>query len=318
MNFDVNQQLLIKYYESKDIKIRNKIVEKNLGLVYSVAQKVQKSCSVPLEDLVQIGCLGLIQAIERYNPEKSKKLSSFAVPFINGYMLMFLRDKDRLVKIPRNIQDIYQKIMRNAKKKGITYEQSARDLTISELTAKEAAIAHDKIHIELPEISYFDNSTIDELEIILAKIPSKHAQILRLIYIEDYKIQDIKSLLNLSVYQIKQLESEGIELLKNVVNDIVVCPSCLSKNVVKNGKRGNRQQYLCKSCQSQFVENPLQIGRPSYDDNVKITVLNALSNGRSFAWCKLYLGVCQSTAYNWLKQYKVVNGKLHKNSMMDS
>lgn len=312
MDYELNQQLLIKYFKNRDVTLRNKIIEQNMGLVYSVASKMKKTCSTPLEDLIQIGSMGLIQAIERYNPDKSKKLSSFALPFINGHILMFLRDKDKIIKVPRTIQETYQKIRRYARKNGLSYDIAAKALNISPEEAKEANTAQNKTYLELPEISYHENSSIQELEIILDKIPDMYAQVIRLIHIDDYKIQEIKKMLGLSAYQIKQIEKQGIELLKNIVNNILFCPSCFSTNIVKNGKKKQKQQYLCKNCKYQFTDNPNSVGRPGYNTELKISVIKALNEGKSFAWCKTYLHVCKSTAYNWLQQYTVVDNKLVK------
>ncbi|MFM6725919.1 MAG: sigma factor [Dolichospermum sp.] len=91
--YDDNLPLLLNYHETKDIKIRNRIVINNMGLVYEVAHKMAYCCDLPLDDLIQIGSTGLIRAIERFDPEKKCKLSSIAVLFINGAILQFIRDK---------------------------------------------------------------------------------------------------------------------------------------------------------------------------------------------------------------------------------
>ena len=101
-------ELLIAYYRNPSIKVRNQLVRLNIGLVRKIAYQVSHQCSEPYEDLEQIGCLGLIRAIERFNPSQSNAFSSFAVPFIRGEMLHFLRDKGSLVKIPRRLQELQQ------------------------------------------------------------------------------------------------------------------------------------------------------------------------------------------------------------------
>ncbi|TEX47511.1 MAG: hypothetical protein B7C55_13735, partial [Actinomycetales bacterium mxb001] len=97
---------------------------------------------------------------------------------------MFLRDKDKIIKVPRTIQETYQKIKRYARKNGISYDIAAKALDISLEEAKEANTAQKKTYLELPEISYYDNSSIQELEIILDKIPDMYAQVIRLIHID--------------------------------------------------------------------------------------------------------------------------------------
>ncbi len=101
-------ELLIAYYRNPSIAIRNQLVKLNIGLVRKIAHRVSRQCAEPYEDLEQIGCLGLIRAIERFNPHQGCAFSSFAVPYIRGEMLHFLRDSASMVKIPRRWQDLRQ------------------------------------------------------------------------------------------------------------------------------------------------------------------------------------------------------------------
>lgn len=100
-------ELLNLYHQNPTIKLRNQLVELHKGLVRKMAHKFSHQCSEPYEDLVQIGYLGLIRAIERFDPNQGYAFSSFAVPYIRGEMLHFLRDRSTLVKIPRRWQELY-------------------------------------------------------------------------------------------------------------------------------------------------------------------------------------------------------------------
>ncbi|MCD8486719.1 MAG: RNA polymerase sigma factor SigF [Desertifilum sp.] len=99
-------ELLIAYYQTPTVEIRNQLVQMNIGLVRKIAHRVSRQCTEPYEDLEQIGCLGLIRAIERFNPSQGCAFSSFAVPYIRGEMLHYLRDRSGVVKIPRRWQDL--------------------------------------------------------------------------------------------------------------------------------------------------------------------------------------------------------------------
>jgi RNA polymerase sigma-B factor len=72
-----------------------------------MAHKFSHQCNEPYEDLEQIGYFGLIRAIERFDPSQGYAFSSFAVPYIRGEMLHFLRDRSTLLKIPRRWQELY-------------------------------------------------------------------------------------------------------------------------------------------------------------------------------------------------------------------
>ncbi len=99
-------EMLISYKQNPSIQLRNKLVRLNTGLVRKIAHRVSRQCAEPYEDLEQIGYLGLIRAIERFDPGQGCAFSSFAVPYIRGEMLHFLRDRSTTVKIPRRWQDL--------------------------------------------------------------------------------------------------------------------------------------------------------------------------------------------------------------------
>jgi RNA polymerase sigma-B factor len=99
-------ELLVSYYNRPSIRVRNQLVQLNMGLVRKVAHRIAHQCPEPYEDLEQIGCLGLIAAIERFDPTQGCAFSSFAVPYIRGEMLHFLRDRANTVKVPRRWQQL--------------------------------------------------------------------------------------------------------------------------------------------------------------------------------------------------------------------
>ncbi len=99
-------ELLISYHQNRSVEIRNQLVRLNAGLVRKIAHRVSHQCPEPYEDLEQIGYLGLIRAIERFDPTQGCAFSSFAVPYIRGEMLHFLRDKGSAVRIPRRWQEL--------------------------------------------------------------------------------------------------------------------------------------------------------------------------------------------------------------------
>jgi RNA polymerase sigma-B factor len=102
----ISMSLLIAYHENPRVSVRNKLVLLNAGLVRQVAHRISRQCVETYQDLEQIGYLGLIRAIERFNPHQGCAFSSFAVPYIRGEILHFLRDRSCVVKIPRRWQEL--------------------------------------------------------------------------------------------------------------------------------------------------------------------------------------------------------------------
>ncbi|GAB4213186.1 MAG: RNA polymerase sigma factor SigF [Synechococcales cyanobacterium] len=93
--------LLRQYHLQPSPALRNRLVELNLGLVRKEAHHWRHQCQESYEDLVQIGCLGLIQAIERFDLTRGLAFSSFAMPYIRGEIQHYLRDKSPAMRIPR-------------------------------------------------------------------------------------------------------------------------------------------------------------------------------------------------------------------------
>jgi RNA polymerase sigma-B factor len=100
--------LLVQYYQHPTIEMRNQLVRIHTGLVRKIAHRFRRQCNEPFEDLQQLGFMGLIRAIERFNPEYGCTFSSFAVPYIRGEILHFLRDRSNMLKIPRRWQELYK------------------------------------------------------------------------------------------------------------------------------------------------------------------------------------------------------------------
>ncbi|MGL5083716.1 MAG: RNA polymerase sigma factor SigF [Microcoleaceae cyanobacterium] len=94
-------ELLRQFQYSPSQPLRNQIVQLNLGLVRKEVHRWVNRCGESYDDLLQVGCLGLIRAIERFNVSKGHAFSSFAVPYIRGEIQHYLRDKSPAVRLPR-------------------------------------------------------------------------------------------------------------------------------------------------------------------------------------------------------------------------
>ncbi|MBE9055484.1 RNA polymerase sigma factor SigF [Sphaerospermopsis sp. LEGE 08334] len=133
-------ELLHLYHQNPSIKLRNQLVEIHKGLVRKMAYKFTHQCHEPYEDLEQIGYLGLIRAIERFDPSQGYAFSSFAVPYIRGEILHFLRDRSTLVKIPRRWQELYNQGQLLCKELTLSLGRPVKDTEIAE-----------KLHISVQE-----------------------------------------------------------------------------------------------------------------------------------------------------------------------
>lgn len=100
--------LLQVYLQTPSPETRNRLVKMNLGLVKKEAHRWLNYSTETYDDLVQVGSIGLIRAIERFDISKGHAFSSFAMPYIRGEIQHYLRDKSPQLRIPRRWQILYK------------------------------------------------------------------------------------------------------------------------------------------------------------------------------------------------------------------
>jgi RNA polymerase sigma-B factor len=94
------------------VRRRNAVVEANLPLARAVVARFSPRPPLPYEDLMQVASLGLIRAVEAFDPSRAVSFSSFAVPYIRGALLHELRDRQPMVRIPRPLWELRQQAAR--------------------------------------------------------------------------------------------------------------------------------------------------------------------------------------------------------------
>ena len=95
-----SQLLLNAWYERKDFDARRRLIEAHLPLVRALANRFVRN-GEQLEDLVQVGSVGLIKAVDRYDPRRGSSLTAYAVPTIVGELRRHLRDGTQPLRVPR-------------------------------------------------------------------------------------------------------------------------------------------------------------------------------------------------------------------------
>jgi RNA polymerase sigma-B factor len=105
------RRLLREYATTRDPAIRDRLVQLNGDLVHFIARRFANR-GEPLEDIEQVGFLGLIQAIERFDPSLENEFSTFATPTIMGEIRRYFRDKSWAVRVPRRLQENYLRVVR--------------------------------------------------------------------------------------------------------------------------------------------------------------------------------------------------------------
>lgn len=104
-----DKELFVQYQQDKKIEIRNELIARNLYIVEILSKKFLNK-GIEYEDIYQVASLGLIYAIERFDPDKGFEFSSFATPTIIGEIKKYFRDKGWSIRVPRRIQELSKKV----------------------------------------------------------------------------------------------------------------------------------------------------------------------------------------------------------------
>ncbi|MDP9246849.1 MAG: SigB/SigF/SigG family RNA polymerase sigma factor, partial [Candidatus Dormibacteraeota bacterium] len=132
-----------QYQETSDPEKRERIREQLVagyeGLVHFLARRFQNR-GEPIEDVVQVGYLGLIKAIDRFDPKLGNEFTTFATPTILGEIKRYFRDKGWAIRFPRRLQELYQQVVRvNEEMKN----QLGREPSVGEVAARLGVEADD-------------------------------------------------------------------------------------------------------------------------------------------------------------------------------
>ncbi|HET8607955.1 MAG TPA: SigB/SigF/SigG family RNA polymerase sigma factor [Gaiellaceae bacterium] len=135
-----DKELLRRYHEHGDLAAREQLIEQYMSLVRSLARRYSYR-GEQLEDLVQIGAIGLIKAIDRFDLNRGVELTTYATPNIIGEIKRHFRDRGWSVRVPRGLQELNVQLSRLIEQLTV---QLGRSPTIPEL-AKAASVEEEEV-----------------------------------------------------------------------------------------------------------------------------------------------------------------------------
>lgn len=112
LEYEVSQALLREYTRTRDVEIRNQIVLRYSRLVHYLASRFSANGVTGRDDLIQVGYMGLISAIERYDPQAGGGFTTFAMVTIRGVIQHYLRDHTWGLKAPRRLRELATRLRR--------------------------------------------------------------------------------------------------------------------------------------------------------------------------------------------------------------
>jgi len=238
---DEEMSELLNKAQAGNKQARERLVNCNLRLVFNLVQRFANR-GYEIEDLFQIGTIGLIKAIDKFDTSYNVKFSTYAVPMIVGEIRRFLRD-DNPVKVSRSLKETAYKV--NKCRDALTKELE-REPKISEIaevlgldiedivTALEAVQTPTSIHETLyqddgdpiyildqltkdtqDEPQWFDKLALKE---VLNKIPIKEREILVLRFFQDKTQTEVAEIVGLSQVQVSRIERQALKKIKHLLN----------------------------------------------------------------------------------------------------
>lgn len=237
--YETNTEDIIEAQKSNQ-QAMEKIITNNSGLVWSIVNRFLGR-GYSKEELYQIGCIGLIKAVQRFDVKFEVKISTFAVPYIMGEIKRFLRD-DGPIKISRSIKELGAKIRevqrdylaKNGKDMKISEIAKVLNVSIEEIAvALDAAKPIDSIDEEAYEgeekeskISRIGNNKDDVGELInkitikklIKELNPREQQIILLRYFKERTQTDVAKTLGISQVQVSRIEKKVLlEMRKKIV-----------------------------------------------------------------------------------------------------
>lgn len=231
---DYDVKRLIKQSQSGDQESRNFLVEQNVKLVWSVVQRFLNR-GYDSEDLFQIGCIGLLKSIDKFDLSYDVKFSTYAVPMIIGEIQRFIRD-DGTIKVSRSLKEIGNKVRRKKEEltkiygRNPTIHEIADQLQLSVediLQAEEAMRSPQSIHETifendgdpitlLDQIADTDKPWFDKfiMEEVIKKLNDRERLIVYLRYYKDKTQTEVATRLGISQVQVSRLEKKILEDIK--------------------------------------------------------------------------------------------------------
>lgn len=245
-----NFSLIEKYQRRKDKKLRNKIIEDHMDFVRFIASRFLYR-GEPIEDLVQVGIIGLLKAIDRYRRSFKTEFTTYAAPTIIGEIKHYLRDESRAIKVPRKLQELNMSVKKyiieatQKKRRSPTVKEIAKALKISEeevLEAMEASQSYMPISLDNPIKNGDDNNygggvaetllssiaehkekmdrlvEVENVRRAVKKLPLRERKVIHLRFFQNLQQMEIAKKMKISQVHVSRMLSSGLKKIKRLLH----------------------------------------------------------------------------------------------------
>jgi RNA polymerase sigma-B factor len=240
------ERLSVEYAITRDARLREVLVIYHQRLVRSIASRFF-GAGEALEDLIQVGNIGLINALDRYNPAQGTRFSTYATPTILGEIKRHFRDKTAGIKVPRHLQELYHATRRMtqrltqelgrapsnaelAQRLGVSEEQIVLALECGEATNLLSLDTHFDNHAALDSaslldlIGHIDKTLLDfetfgDLRAAIDNLGAREREVISLRFFDELSQSKIAQRLNISQMHVSRLQQRALKRLREMLSD---------------------------------------------------------------------------------------------------
>ncbi len=241
-------ELLQQYHQNPSADCRNILVQRNIGLVRREAHHWLHQCQESFDDLMQVGSLGLINAIERFDITKGYAFSSFAIPYIRGEIQHYLRDKGAPVRIPRRWQSLQHQSGAVIRQLQLDHDRAPSDAEVADalnisleewhdvklasrnrsLVSLDAPVQSDgesgatSLGELLPDPGYRSFQLVQEdqirLQQALHQLENRTREVLEFVFLHDLTQKEAADRLGISAVTVSRRVKKGLTRLRTLLN----------------------------------------------------------------------------------------------------
>ena len=242
---DDAESLFLRYARTRDNQLRDRLVVMHQNLVRYLAGKFVNR-GEPIEDLVQVGTIGLINAIDRFDSDRGTKFSTYATPTIVGEIRRYFRDKAWSLKVPRRLQELNQTASKAHEElssrlgRAPTIQEVATRIGASEeetLEAMELGNAYDTVSLDTKIVNDSDSAPLSlaefigaddeslisidsygDLDFALEKLEPRERAIITHRFFRDMSQAEVAKQLNISQMHVSRLQNRALQQLKKIMD----------------------------------------------------------------------------------------------------
>ena len=225
---DEEKRELLKRTKEGDSKARQELIDGNLRLVLSIIQRFANR-KENMDDLFQVGCIGLIKAIDNFNTELDVKFSTYAVPMIIGEVRRYLRDNNS-IRVSRSVRDLAYKSLQArediAKAVGEPEEEVSRamEAIIEPVSLYDSVFndGEDSIFVidQISDHSADDDIWLEDIALkeAMKKLGKREKTIINMRFFKGKTQMEIAEEIGISQAQVSRLEKGALERIKKQIN----------------------------------------------------------------------------------------------------